>query len=212
MTNTEFFNWLRQQQDDKILTQVEVDGANRLLAGMTPNELKDWLMAVGDMSPESPARHIDIDEAGINLIGQFEAFVPHPYKDGGGVWTIGYGSTYYPSGQPVKPSDPAITKQQALSMKKDIIARDFVPAVRVALGSAIAKGLVNQNMFNTSVSLAYNIGVKGFAGSSIVRNLNKGNIQAAADSFLLWNKDNGQIIEGLVNRRNAERKLFLSSK
>lgn len=210
MTNTEFFNWLRSMQDDKILTQAEVDGANKLLAGMTPNELKDWLIGVGDMSPDSNARQINIDEAGINLIGQFEAFVPHPYKDGGGVWTIGYGSTYYPSGQPVKPSDPPITKQQALSMKKDIIARDFVPAVRLALAKPIAKGLVNQNMFNATVSLAYNIGVKAFADSSIVRNLNMGKKQAAADSFLLWNKDNGKVIKGLVNRRNAERNLFLS--
>lgn len=210
MTNTEFFNWLRSMQDDKILTQAEVDGANKLLAGMSPEELKDWLIGVGDMSPDSNARQINIDEAGINLIGQFESFVPHPYKDSGGVWTIGYGSTYYPDGRSVKPNDPPITKQQALDMKKHIIARDFVPAVRLALAKPIADGLVNQNMFNAAVSLAYNIGVKAFANSSIVRNLNKGQVQAAADSFLLWNKDNGQIIKGLVNRRKVERDLFLA--
>lgn len=210
MTNKEFFDWLRQQQDDKRLTQLEVDGANKLLAGMTPDELKDWLMAVGDMSANSLPRRIDIDEAGVALIGQFEAFVPHPYKDSGGVWTIGYGSTYYPDGRSIKPNDPPISKQQALEIKKYIIARDFVPAVRLALAKPIANGLVSQNMFNACVSLAYNIGVKAFVGSSVVRNLNAGKMQAAADSFLLWNKDNGKIIKGLVNRRNAERELFLA--
>ena len=60
------------------------------------------------------------------------------------------------------------------------------------------------------VLLCYNLGKSGFAGSSVVRHFNLGNIQRAADSFLLWNKAGGKVVQGLVNRRNKERSLFLS--
>ena len=60
------------------------------------------------------------------------------------------------------------------------------------------------------VSLCYNIGPAAFAKSSIVRHFNAGNVDAAANSFLLWKKAGGKVVQGLVNRRTAERDLFLS--
>jgi lysozyme len=55
------------------------------------------------------------------------------------------------------------------------------------------------------VSLCFNIGVNGFAGSSVARDLNAGNVQAAADAFLLWDHP-----EELLGRRKVERAQFLS--
>lgn len=60
------------------------------------------------------------------------------------------------------------------------------------------------------VSLHYNIGDTAFDKSTLVKLLNKEDIQGAADQFPRWNMDNGKVINGLTIRRKAERDLFLS--
>ena len=69
---------------------------------------------------------------------------------------------------------------------------------------------MTQNQFDAMVLLCYNIGESSFARSSVVRNFNAGNLQKAADSFLLWNKAGGKVSKGLTNRRQKERNLFLT--
>lgn len=59
------------------------------------------------------------------------------------------------------------------------------------------------------VSLAYNIGTRGLCKSSVVRKLNAGDVQGACDAFLLFDRANGRYIQGLHNRRVAERKLCI---
>ena len=48
------------------------------------------------------------------------------------------------------------------------------------------------------------------AHSTLLRGLNAGNYQAAADQFLRWNHAGKLVLPGLTRRRQAERKLFLS--
>jgi len=64
------------------------------------------------------------------------------------------------------------------------------------------------------LSLAYNIGTSAFSTSTVLKEFNAGNIQAAADAFLLWDKAhvNGQpvVVAGLLNRRKAEEAVFLT--
>ena len=38
---------------------------------------------------------------------------------------------------------------------------------------------------------------------------NRGDIEGAADAFLMWTKAAGRVLPGLVKRRNDERALFL---
>ena len=53
MTELElFFDWLRSMQDDKRLSQNEVDTANELLKTTTPEQLKAWLIEVNDWDTE----------------------------------------------------------------------------------------------------------------------------------------------------------------
>lgn len=59
------------------------------------------------------------------------------------------------------------------------------------------------------MSLAYNIGVSAFRGSTLLRLLNVSQYQAASDEFPRWNKAGGKVLPGLVKRRAAERALFL---
>jgi lysozyme len=60
------------------------------------------------------------------------------------------------------------------------------------------------------LSLAYNIGPGAFSGSSVLKRFNQGDMQGAADAFLMWNKGGGKVLKGLTRRREAERELFLS--
>lgn len=209
MTELEFFNWLRSQQENKRLTQDMVDGAKELLATVPPHILKQCLEKIYQTN------HVmGLSDAGFNLIGEFERFVSKPYIDLVGVPTIGYGNTYYLDGRKVTMKDKPLTEKEARELKRGIVNKDFAPAVNMALADAIAEGRVTQNMFDACVSLAYNIGTNGFAGSSVARLIRKGDKKAAADAFLAWNKGTirgvKQVIPGLTNRRNKEKKLFLS--
>lgn len=204
MSHDALFTWLRTTQSDKKLLQSEVDFINELLKVMTPEQVKQGLMALMDLPTA-----MSLSEDGYKIIGEYEDFRSKPYRDSGGVWTIGYGNTYYLDGTPVRGTDKPLTEPEARTLKAAIINRDFAPAVNLALAPAIKNGWVNQNMFDACVSLAYNIGVGSFAKSSVVRYLNQGNKLAAANSFELFNKVNGKVLQGLVNRRLKEKNLFL---
>lgn len=209
MTNKQFFNWLRQQQADKRLTQGEVDAANALLEYFEPAKLKEHLIELNRWHDG-----LKLSNKGLELIKRFEGFRSAPYRDAVGVWTIGFGNTYYPNGRKVSGSDKPLTIGEASQLKLDIINKDFAPAVNTLLADEIKAGKVNQNMFDALVSLIYNIGVGAFSSSSVFRNIKKGDMRAAADSFLLWDKatigGRKQRLAGLTKRRKKERALFLS--
>ena len=211
MTHEEFFNWLRSMQDDKRLSQNEVDTANELLKTTSPDDLKAWLIEVNDWDSEEPKTgFMQLSKAGVDYIKKFEAYRAKPYQDSKGVWTIGYGNTYWSNGKRVAPSDKPITEAEAAELKRAITNRDFVPSVNIMLRDEIKAGKITQNMFDALVSLAYNIGTGALAGSSIIRKLKAGDKLGAANAFRLYNKSGGQVLKGLVNRREEERKIFLS--
>jgi lysozyme len=58
-----------------------------------------------------------------------------------------------------------------------------------------------------AVSLAYNIGVKAYCGSTARRRFNEGRIGEACAAMTLWNKAGGKVVSGLVKRRERERKI-----
>ncbi len=67
----------------------------------------------------------------------------------------------------------------------------------------------NPNQCAALVSFAYNVGVGGLKKSSVLRNHNASNFEAAARSFNLWTKAGGQVLPGLVRRRADEAALYL---
>ena len=149
-----------------------------------------------------------ISPAGIALIKRWEGCRLEAYKDGGGVWTIGYGHTSA-AGTPKVTAGLKITQAEAEAM----LIRDL-EKYEGAVDNALIRE-VSQNQFDAMVSLCYNIGIGGFTKSSVVRHMNAGNVELAANSFLLWKKDrvDGVLvtIDGLLNRRRAERALFLTT-
>ena len=151
-----------------------------------------------------------ISDKGLKLIQEFESFEAKPYLDSARVWTIGYGSTYYPNGKKVTGKDKPINRLYAETIQKNVIENDFEPVINELLKNEIEKGFINQNMFDAILSLTYNIGVNGFKRSSVLKWLKQGDKENASNAFLLWNKSGGKVLKGLVNRRKKERELFLS--
>ena len=128
---------------------------------------------------------------GINLIKRFEGCKLTAYKCPAGVWTIAYGHTagVY--------SGMKITQQQADEfLKQDLVVyENHVNNLNRPF---------NQNEFDALVSFCYNCG----AGSLQTLCKNRTNAQIA-DALLLYNKGGGKVLQGLVNRRKAEKELFL---
>jgi lysozyme len=144
-----------------------------------------------------------INQAGLNLIKQFEGFRSKAYLCPAKVWTIGYGSTFYPNGRRVKSGD-VIDRAQGEELLKATV-KTFESGV----DRAVTVPLTN-NQFSALVSFAFNVGLGAFRGSTLLRVLNRGNYQEAANQLLRWDKAGGRKLAGLTRRRKAERKLFLS--
>lgn len=136
---------------------------------------------------------MQISKKGIDLIKRFEGCRLKAYKCPAGVWTIGYGHT---SG--VKQGD-TISQQQADSwLRYDL--RVFELHVKNNL-----KFTPNQNQFDALVSFTYNCGLKNL--KTLIANRNAEQI---GNAIIKYNKANGKILQGLVNRRKAEQTLFFS--
>jgi lysozyme len=59
-------------------------------------------------------------------------------------------------------------------------------------------------------SLAYNIGPANYARSAVAKDFSAGQWRAACDAFLPWHFAAGKPVQGLLNRRNAERRVCLT--
>ncbi len=141
-----------------------------------------------------------INRAGLNLIKDFEGLRLIGYRCPAGIPTVGYGHT----GPEVRVGR-RITEEQANTYLINDVSR-FERGVTDAIGTTPT----TENEFSAMVSLAYNIGLGAFGKSSVLRHHKAGHRLRAAASFLLWVKAAGRTLPGLVRRRNAERKLYLS--
>ena len=145
---------------------------------------------------------MQINKEGIDLIKKFEGCRLKAYKCPAGIWTIGYGNTFYEDGMKVKEGD-VITQERAESLAAFVITQF---AVTIA---PFIKQPLTDNQFSACVSLSYNIGQGNFKKSSVFKKLNVNpNDPTIADSFRLWNKGGGKVLAGLVKRREAEIALY----
>lgn len=105
-----------------------------------------------------------------------------PYLCDAGVPTVGVGATTYLDGRKVKLSDPPITRDQMNRMLSVEIDRYMAEVMEMVDGIATTFQLVGL------VLCAYNIGLPGLRGSSMIRLHRKGDYAGAARAFRLWNK------------------------
>jgi lysozyme len=134
--------------------------------------------------------------AGLGLIKQFEGCRLTAYLCPAGVWTIGWGRTTN-----VKRGDTCTQAQADAWLVAEYDA--FERRVR-----ALVKVPLTTNQLGALVSFAYNVGTGALASSTLLRLLNAGQYEAAAQQFARWNKAGGRVLSGLTRRRKAEAELF----
>lgn len=134
----------------------------------------------------------------IQLIKDFEGFRSTAYRDGN-AYSIGYGAQTYENGQPVKVGD-TITQQRAEQLLAFHVSK-FAAAVNQYINVAL-----NQNQFDALVSFCYNVGISAFSTSTLAKIVNKtpNDFDSISREFRRWNKSNGVVLQGLIDRREQE--------
>lgn len=131
------------------------------------------------------------------FISSFEGCRLSAYKCSAGVWTIGFGHT-----KGVKETDVCTEEQAKAWLIDDIRETQTLLAHYVNVP-------VSEGEFVALVSLAFNVGVGALMKSKLLRKLNSGDREGAAEEFLDFDLANGKRIAGLTRRRKEEHDLFL---
>lgn len=135
----------------------------------------------------------------LSLIKGFEGLRLKSYQDSVGVWTIGYGHT------------KGVTQGDTITeAKADMFLREDVKDAEDCVNQNVTVSL-NQNQFDALVSFVFNLGSGNFTSSTLLRKLNTEDYIGAANEFQKWVYAGGQVLGGLVRRREAETNQFISA-
>lgn len=139
-----------------------------------------------------------ITQKGLNLIKDFESFVPLEYICVAGRRTIGYGHVILPG----EDFACGLTQEQA----EELLAEDVGIAEEAIL--RLVDVPLTPHQFDALVSFVFNVGRRNFEGSTLLRRLNAGDYDGAAGEFARWKYAGGSVCKGLIRRRKAEAELF----
>ena len=139
-----------------------------------------------------------ISAAGIRLIQDFEGFSKDRYADSAGLPTIGYGHLI----RPHENLPERITQAYATGLLRQDLN------VAEACVNRLVQVDLTQAQYDALVSFTFNLGCGALSKSTLLKRLNAGDYHGAAREFLKWVYAGGRKIEGLMNRRVAERAMF----
>jgi len=170
------------------------------------------------------AEEVKTGKRGIDLMHQFEGFRSRPYLCPASIWTIGYGHVLYQEqiALPVVRKEGytgAIRKEYLLREEHNrtwskaeidqLFEKDLGSFERGVL--RLVPGVAGfEGRFSALVALAFNIGLGNLQRSTIRMRANRGDWEGAGGAFMMWTKAGGKELGGLVRRRQAELKLFMS--
>lgn len=155
-----------------------------------------WPMMAAKKQKYGEITKMEISQEGLSLIKRFEGCKLKAYKCSAGVPTIGYGST-----QGVT-MDMEISQQRAEALLLEDVAifeEEVNKAVKVPL---------EQNQFDALVAWTFNLGGSNLRSSTMLKVLNEKKYEEVPSQMKRWNKANGEVLAGLVRRREAESLLF----
>ncbi|KFX89758.1 hypothetical protein O988_08508 [Pseudogymnoascus sp. VKM F-3808] len=140
--------------------------------------------------------------ATVNLIAEFEGFVPNVYTDATGHPTVGYGHLCSNS----KCSGIGYPIPLSVANGKKLLAKDMGVAEKCITAMTNSKAVLNANQYGALVSLTFNMGCGAIQSSDIIKRINKGEKASVVfpSEFPKWVHGGGVVLPGLVRRRNAE--------
>lgn len=137
---------------------------------------------------------------GVDLIKKYEGFVPKAYKCPAGVLTIGYGSTAWADGSPIKMGQ-TITKEKAEALLIDYLNKNVRPKIASLKLKSCQQAAIE--------SLVYNIGWGAFSRSKCYKALLAKDWATFIKEYD-WFKGGGKVLPGLLKRRTEELYWFFS--
>jgi lysozyme len=140
---------------------------------------------------------MNISKEGLSLIKKFEGCELEAYLCPAGVWTIGYGHT-----KDVKEGDK-INKEEA-----DYLLQEEMIEYESYINDFVEVPL-NQNQFDALCSWVYNLGPTNLKNSTMLKVLNEEKYVDVPQEIKRWNKAGGEVLDGLIKRREAEAKMFV---
>jgi len=140
--------------------------------------------------------NMNISKEGLSLIKKFEGCELEAYLCPAGVWTIGYGHT-----KDVKEGDK-INKEEA-----DYLLQEEMIEYESYINDFVEVPL-NQNQFDSLCSWVYNLGPTNLKNSTMLKVLNEEKYADVPQEIKRWNKAGGEVLDGLIKRREAEAKMF----
>ncbi|NQY58455.1 lysozyme [Cognatishimia sp.] len=143
-----------------------------------------------------------LSKKGIELLHLRETIDGKPnltaYQDTVGVWTIGYGNTFYTDGGTVKEGDK-LTKKQCDDLFEEVLEEYFELPMQKLLGNIKLK----QYEYDALVSFCYNVGMSAFENSTMLRLLKANKKLLANKQFARW-----VFPKEITSRRKAESRQF----
>ena len=146
------------------------------------------------------ANEMKISQEGIKLIKNFEGCGLEAYHDSVGIWTIGYGTI-----KGVKEGDQ-INQDEA-----EHLLQEEMPEYEGYINEMVNVPL-EQNQFDALCSWVFNLGPNNLKSSTLLKVLNESKYDEVPEQIVRWNKAGGQVLEGLVRRRQAEADMFEGKK
>ena len=135
-------------------------------------------------------------QEGISLIKSFEGCELTAYRCSADVPTIGYGHT-----AGVSDGDTCTQEEAETMLAEDL--EEFEDYVKNYVESEL-----HQNEFDALVAWTYNLGPANLKESTMLKELNSGNFEEVPRQMKRWNRAGGEVLDGLIRRREAESRLF----
>ncbi|QZP06785.1 lysozyme [Caenibius sp. WL] len=133
------------------------------------------------------------------------------YLDIVGVATACDGITTY-RGKPIKAGQQFTEAQCAAMLEEELIAHaqgvmKCTPGLALSSNPTIERRREGPRF--AAVSLAYNVGVRRYCGSTGASRFNAGAYDSGCEALTWWNKAGGRVVKGLVARRERERRVCI---
>ena len=135
-------------------------------------------------------------QEGISLIKSFEGCELTAYRCSADVPTIGYGHT-----AGVSDGDTCTQEEAETMLTADLV--EFEDYVKNYVESEL-----QQNEFDALVAWTYNLGPANLKESTMLKELNSGNFEEVPRQMKRRKRAGGEVLDGLIRRREAESLLF----